>query len=1118
MALALACMAIAFAHPLLFLSLPALLPIIGFAPWTGWISFEELDILVLAVAAGSYAGMARPTGLRHSGSTTPRSKMPRTAVFSSLLLGLFAISTIVAIDRGFSNAGGFNFGWYQGYLEPMNSVRLGKSFLEALLVLPLWLKAQRHNPEKAQRLLSYSLMLGLAGAALATVWERAAFIGLLNFSADYRTTGPFWEMHVGGAALDGFLTLTVPFALRELMVARTTGRWVVAAGVLALASYACLTTFSRGVYLAAPVGVVVLIVLYARQRRLSTQTSLPIDSDSPTPPTSGMALATSALVMAGFCAGAVRIFASSGYRGMATWLAVAGLMLPMASVMRGFSLKQWMVAWVLAAQLVLLTSAIAWLIPKGAYLGWALGAILTIGMLICLHNGGRKSNFLGSIAFAGFIASSVGAALVAGYWGESKGLRDAAPVLICALCVALVAGAKRKPLWPDSLRWQATTVAGMAAVAAIVAIFGGGAYMGGRFSTGEQDIENRMAHWKLAIDMVHSDADRLFGVGMGRFPANYFLAGDPQQHPGDFRIKQEPGNTFMTLTGGLHVLGWGEYLRVTQRVTEPGGHPMVTARVRTEKDVVLHFEVCEKHLLYNGSCLAVSAKVKGVSGIWQSINVKFVGRAPTRGDWFAPRLLAFSMAMETVGGVVDLDDIALTRADGRQLLTNGSFSDDGAHWFSSSDRNHLPWHTKNMFLNVLFEQGIIGAALWCLMVAGALWRTSFGRAASQPLAPALAAGLAGFFVVGLFDSLLDVPRLACIFYLLVLVALFLPDVAPLREKLGKQRSAVGLMLISAFCGMGMQPGKVWAADAEVARQVIRVGPTQPIKTIAQAASIARNGALIEVDAGEYEADVAVWTRDRLTIRAVGGRARLNAQGASAEGKAIWVVRAKGMRVEGFDFEGTKVPDRNGAGIRLEAGSLLVRDCRFLHNEMGLLTSNDPAVVLEVENSEFAYNQRPDGHNHNLYVGQIARLSVTGSYFHHARTGHLLKSRAALSQIVNNRLVDGTGGTASYELEFPNGGIAYVLGNTIAQSLQTENSQLISFGAEGYKWPRNEINLEYNTLINPLPRGGSFLRVAPGAVSIRAVNNRLVGNGVFESAGRGEFRNTTRKAYATTKTD
>ena len=35
---------------------------------------------------------------------------------------------------------------------------------------------------------------------------------------------------------------------------------------------------------------------------------------------------------------------------------------------------------------------------------------------------------------------------------------------------------------------------------------------------------------------------------------------------------------------------------------------------------------------------------------------------------------------------------------------------------------------------------------------------------------ALAASLTGFAVVGLFDSLLDVPRLAWLFYLLVLLA------------------------------------------------------------------------------------------------------------------------------------------------------------------------------------------------------------------------------------------------------------------------------------------------------------------------------------------------------------
>lgn len=286
---------------------------------------------------------------------------------------------------------------------------------------------------------------------------------------------------------------------------------------------------------------------------------------------------------------------------------------------------------------------------------------------------------------------------------------------------------------------------------------------------------------------------------------------------------------------------------------------------------------------------------------------------------------------------------------------------------------------------------------------------------------------------------------------------------------------------------------------------VHVGPTRAIKTIAAAARSAWAGAIIHVDSGTYKGDVAVWTQDNITVRAVGGRVRLLANGAAAEGKGIWVVRANGMRVEGFDFQGAAVPDRNGAGIRLESGSLHVNDCSFKHNETGLLTNNDPDTVLEVEDSEFAFNMRSDGHNHNLYAGQIARLTVRNSYFHHAHIGHLLKSRAAVSEIINNRLIDGLGGTASYELEFPNGGVANVVGNTIAQNTSTENPILISFGAEGYKWARNTIHLENNTLVNPRRWGGSFLRVMPGADASSAINNRLVGNGTLESAGPGEYR-------------
>ena len=255
------------------------------------------------------------------------------------------------------------------------------------------------------------------------------------------------------------------------------------------------------------------------------------------------------------------------------------------------------------------------------------------------------------------------------------------------------------------------------------------------------------------------------------------------------------------------------------------------------------------------------------------------------------------------------------------------------------------------------------------------------------------------------------------------------------------------------------------------------------------------GDTIEVDAGEYVGDVATWTKRNISLRAVGGRVRLIANGAAAEGKAIWVVRAANFSVDGFDFSGASVPDRNGAGIRFEAGSLIVRNCRFLQNENGILAGNNQDAELAIENSEFGHNGFGDGYSHNLYVGTMARLTVTGSYFHHARVGHLFKSRAAVNHILYNRLTDGSDGRASYEMEVPAGGVAYVIGNIIQQGPHTANPHLVSFGVEGYRWRVNELYLVNNTLVDDLAQGGRFLRVQPGAGVVRAINNILVGGSV-----------------------
>ena len=288
--------------------------------------------------------------------------------------------------------------------------------------------------------------------------------------------------------------------------------------------------------------------------------------------------------------------------------------------------------------------------------------------------------------------------------------------------------------------------------------------------------------------------------------------------------------------------------------------------------------------------------------------------------------------------------------------------------------------------------------------------------------------------------------------------------------------------------------------------VIQVGPERTIKTIAAAADLAGARAIIEVDAGSYVGDVAVWTQDELTLRAVGGRVKLIAASAAAEGKGIWVMRGGQMTVDGFEFSGATVPGHNGAGLRLEKGALTVSNCVFLDNENGILTGSNPDIVLKIENSEFAWNGYGDGLTHNLYVGSIASLSVTGSYFHHARVGHLLKSRAAVNHIFYNRLTDEAGGQASYELEFANGGVAFVVGNVIEQSARTQNPNIISYGTEGYKWPKNELYLVNNTLVDNRPQGGVFLRVKPGEVTVKAVNNLLVGRGGLKSAGPGDLGN------------
>ena len=302
------------------------------------------------------------------------------------------------------------------------------------------------------------------------------------------------------------------------------------------------------------------------------------------------------------------------------------------------------------------------------------------------------------------------------------------------------------------------------------------------------------------------------------------------------------------------------------------------------------------------------------------------------------------------------------------------------------------------------------------------------------------------------------------------------------------------------------------APTPAAGTVWRVGAGLPISRIADAIRQAADGDTIAILPGDYVGDVAVIHQRRLSLVGLGtglqDRPRLLAAGQQAEGKAIWVVRDGDIRVAGLHFEGARVADRNGAGIRFEKGHLQLTQCRFTDNQNGVLTGDDIDSRLVIDGCDFGDAPvNPGSLPHLLYVGRIGQVSVQRSRFRAGHDGHLIKSRARQTSLIGNLLDDGPTGQASYEIDLPEGGDALVEDNTVVQSAFTQNPVMLAYGAEGGHWPVNQLRLRRNTFINRLPSGGWFVRVwaerLPGPAGVLSQGNRYLGPGslLLGPAGR-----------------
>jgi O-antigen ligase len=111
----------------------------------------------------------------------------------------------------------------------------------------------------------------------------------------------------------------------------------------------------------------------------------------------------------------------------------------------------------------------------------------------------------------------------------------------------------------------------------------------------------------------------------------------------------------------------------------------------------------------------------------------------------------------------------LIDAMGNQLLLNGDFSKGLASWFPATQYHFLPWHIDNLYLETLIERGLLGALPVGMLVVAALWTGAVGRMRHSAISPFGLSGLIGVLVVGLVSSVVDVPRVAFLYYLLILL-------------------------------------------------------------------------------------------------------------------------------------------------------------------------------------------------------------------------------------------------------------------------------------------------------------------------------------------------------------
>jgi len=245
------------------------------------------------------------------------------------------------------------------------------------------------------------------------------------------------------------------------------------------------------------------------------------------------------------------------------------------------------------------------------------------------------------------------------------------------------------------------------------------------------------------------------------------------------------------------------------------------------------------------------------------------------------------------------------------------------------------------------------------------------------------------------------------------------------------------------------------AAAPAAARTLHAGPGQEYPSPWHAFRSAGDGDTILIEPGEYY-ECFAFDKNHLTIEGHGPGVVLT--DSACHGKALLVLDGEDTTIRNITLARVRVPDGNGAGIRLEGPGLRLENVRFVNDQVGVLAGS---VGGEVHIKDCRFEGGGVGGEQPKYavlIGQIARLRVEHSVFTGVKGGQIA-SGADSTELVGNEIATGTGDRPAEAVFAPNGNLL-MLDNVITVGPNAPFKQ-----AAVIAWDETGVTLRRNRLVN-----------------------------------------------------